>query len=53
MTERVPLPSEDTGDLNDEPASGETDEYLVAREEVPTTRPRSVCRARPSRVTTG
>ncbi len=33
MTERIPLPSEDTGDLNDEPASGETDDYLVAREE--------------------
>ncbi len=31
--ERQPLPSEDTGDLVDEPASGETDDYLVAREE--------------------
>jgi hypothetical protein len=31
--ERQPLPSEDTGDLIDEPASGETDDYLVAREE--------------------
>jgi hypothetical protein len=30
---RVPLPSEDTGDLIDEPISGETDDYLVAREE--------------------
>jgi hypothetical protein len=33
MTERIPLPSEDTGDLIDEPASGQTDDYLVAREE--------------------
>ncbi|MDQ2935763.1 MAG: BON domain-containing protein [Chloroflexota bacterium] len=33
MTERIPLPSEDTGDLVDEPASGQTDDYLVAREE--------------------
>lgn len=31
--ERQPLPSEDTGDLLDEPISGETDDYLVAREE--------------------
>jgi hypothetical protein len=31
--ERLPLPSEDTGDLADEPASGMTDDYLVAREE--------------------
>ncbi|HEX7195517.1 MAG TPA: BON domain-containing protein [Candidatus Limnocylindria bacterium] len=31
--ERQPLPSEDTGDLGDEPASGDTDDYLVAREE--------------------
>ena len=31
--ERQPLPSEDTGDLVDEPARGETDDYLVAREE--------------------
>ncbi len=31
--ERQPLPSEDTGDLIEEPASGETDDYLVAREE--------------------
>ena len=31
--ERLPLPSEDTGDLVDEPASGVTDDYLVAREE--------------------
>jgi hypothetical protein len=28
-----PLPSEDTGDLREPPASGETDDYLVAREE--------------------
>jgi osmotically-inducible protein OsmY len=32
-SDRVPLPSEDTGDLIDEPISGETDDYLVAREE--------------------
>jgi hypothetical protein len=32
-SDRQPLPSEDTGDLVDEPASGETDDYLVAREE--------------------
>ena len=31
--ERQPLPSEDTGDLIDEPVSGVTDDYLVAREE--------------------
>lgn len=31
--ERQPLPSEDTGDLVDEPSSGVTDDYLVAREE--------------------
>jgi len=31
--ERLPLPSEDTGDLVDEPATGMTDDYLVAREE--------------------
>ena len=31
--ERLPLPSEDTGDLLDEPASGLTDDFLVAREE--------------------
>lgn len=31
--DRLPLPSEDTGDLADEPPSGETDDYLVAREE--------------------
>jgi len=30
---RLPLPSEDTGDLVDEPAAGDTDDYLVAREE--------------------
>jgi hypothetical protein len=30
---RLPLPSEDTGDLVDEPASGMTDDPLVAREE--------------------
>lgn len=31
--ERQPLPSEDTGDLVEEPATGQTDDYLVAREE--------------------
>ena len=31
--ERLPLPSEDSGDLVEEPASGMTDDYLVAREE--------------------
>ena len=31
--ERQPLPSEDGGDLVDEPASGETDDYLVASAE--------------------
>jgi osmotically-inducible protein OsmY len=31
--ERQPLPSEDTGDLYDEPRGGMTDDYLVAREE--------------------
>jgi osmotically-inducible protein OsmY len=31
--ERQPLPSEDTGDLYDEPSGGVTDDYLVAREE--------------------
>ena len=31
--ERQPLPSEDTGDLVDEPSSGVTHDYLVAREE--------------------
>jgi hypothetical protein len=31
--ERLPLPSEDSGDLVDEPASGETDDYLVASAE--------------------
>jgi hypothetical protein len=31
--DRLPLPSEDTGDLAEEPATGETDDYLVAREE--------------------
>lgn len=30
---RQPLPSEDTGDLYDEPSGGVTDDYLVAREE--------------------
>jgi osmotically-inducible protein OsmY len=33
LPERKPLPSEDTGDLVDEPISGMTDDYLVAREE--------------------
>jgi hypothetical protein len=38
--ERIPLPSEDTGDLVDEPASGVTDDFLVAEEEgVPYTPP--------------
>jgi len=32
-SERQPLPSEDTGDLVEEPASGETDDHLVASEE--------------------
>lgn len=32
-SQRQPLPSEDTGDLVDEPISGVTDDYLVAREE--------------------
>jgi len=31
--EQQPLPSEDGGDLVDEPASGETDDYLVASAE--------------------
>lgn len=31
--DRLPLPSEDTGDLVEEPPSGQTDDYLVAREE--------------------
>ena len=31
--DRLPLPSEDTGDLTDEPSSGMTDDYLVVREE--------------------
>jgi hypothetical protein len=31
--EKLPLPSEDTGDRNEEPSRGETDDYLVAREE--------------------
>ena len=31
--ERQPLPSEDTGDLYDEPVGGVTDDYRVAREE--------------------
>jgi osmotically-inducible protein OsmY len=32
-SDRQPPPSEDTGDLLDEPTSGVTDDYLVAREE--------------------
>lgn len=37
---KLPLPSEDGGDLVDEPATGITDDYLVAREEgVPYTPP--------------
>jgi BON domain-containing protein len=31
--DRLPLPSEDSGDLAEEPATGETDDYLVAQEE--------------------
>lgn len=31
--ERQPLPSEDTGDLLEDPAGGVTDDYLIAREE--------------------
>ena len=31
--DRLPLPSEDGGDLVDEPIEGETDDYLVAEEE--------------------
>lgn len=31
--DRLPLPSEDEGDLAREPAAGETDDYLVAEEE--------------------
>jgi hypothetical protein len=31
--QRLPLPSEDQGDLAEEPPQGETDDYLVAREE--------------------
>jgi hypothetical protein len=38
--ERLPLPSEDGGDLVDEPPTGVTDDYLVAQEEgVPYTPP--------------
>lgn len=38
--DRLPLPSEDTGDLAGEPRTGTTDDYLVAREEgVPYTPP--------------
>ena len=37
---RLPLPSEDTGDLEEEPRAGQTDDYLVAAEEgVPYTPP--------------
>lgn len=32
-SERQPLPSEDTGDLVDTPAEGQTDDHLVASEE--------------------
>ena len=31
--DRLPLPSEDSGDLFDEPIEGETDDFLVAEEE--------------------
>jgi hypothetical protein len=38
--QRLPLPSGDTGDLAEEPRTGQTDDYLVAREEgVPYTPP--------------
>jgi hypothetical protein len=38
--DRLPLPSEDTGDLVEEPVTGQTDDFLVAREEgVPYTPP--------------
>lgn len=33
LPERLPLPSEDEGDLLDEPATGETDDPLVASQE--------------------
>ena len=32
-SERQPLPSEDSGDLVEEPRSGDTDDFLVAQEE--------------------
>ena len=31
--DRLPLPSEDSGDLVDEPPTGDTDDYLVAQQE--------------------
>lgn len=31
--DRLPLPSEDSGDLAEEPTTGETDDYLVAQQE--------------------
>jgi hypothetical protein len=31
--DRLPLPSEDSGDLAEEPATGQTDDYLVAQQE--------------------
>ena len=31
--DRLPLPSEDSGNLVEEPATGETDDYLVAQQE--------------------
>jgi osmotically-inducible protein OsmY len=31
--ERAPLPAEDSGDLVDEPISGETDDFVIATEE--------------------
>lgn len=31
--DRLPLPSEDSGDLTEEPATGDTDDYLVAQQE--------------------
>ena len=31
--DRLPLPSEDSGDLAEEPSTGQTDDYLVAQQE--------------------
>ena len=47
-SDRLPLPSEDTGDLVEPPASGETDDPLVAREEgVPYSPPTESVRGEP------